>query len=54
MYYVIDVDGSIAFEGTPDEVENWLFENTTKHNERLRVRMGMCPIIPALQYIDAA
>jgi hypothetical protein len=51
---VLDQDGSIAFEGTPDEVENWLFENTTKHNDRLRVQMGVGPVIPALQFIDAA
>ncbi|ATN93698.1 hypothetical protein SEA_SCAP1_49 [Streptomyces phage Scap1] len=40
MHYVIEQDGSIAFQGTPEEVENWLFENTERHNSRLRVRMS--------------
>lgn len=44
MYYVIEQDGSIAFEGTPLEVENWLFENTERHNSRLRVRMNQSTI----------
>lgn len=53
MYYVIEQDGSIAFEGEPDEVEDWLFENTTKHNDRLRVKMGnFGPHVPALEYLD--
>lgn len=44
MYYVIEQDGSIAFQGTPMEVESWLFENTERHNSRLRVRMNQSTI----------
>ncbi|QBZ73478.1 hypothetical protein SEA_PHERRYCRUZ_51 [Streptomyces phage PherryCruz] len=50
MYYVIEQDGSIAFEGTPMDVENWLFENTPLHNARLRVRMNQSTIT-AWQYL---
>lgn len=50
MYYVIEQDGSVAFEGTPHEVENWLFENTSLHNARLRVRMNQ-RTITAWQYL---
>lgn len=50
MYYVIEQDGSVAFEGTPMQVEDWLFENTTLHNARLRVRMDNSTIT-AWQYL---
>jgi len=40
VYYVIEQDGSIAFQGTPLEVESWLFENTERHNARLRVKLN--------------
>lgn len=54
-YFVLEVDDSIAFEGVPEDVENWLFENRFSVNERLRVKMGdFGPIIPALEYIDAS
>ena len=52
MYQVIEQDGSVAFEGTPMQVEDWLFENTTLHNARLRVRMNNS-IIPAWKYLDS-
>lgn len=51
MYYVIEQDGSVAFEGTPMQVEDWLFENTPMHNTRLRVRMNDSTI-PAWKYLD--
>lgn len=55
IYFVLEVDGSIAFEGSPEDVEDWLFENRYSVNERLRVKMGdFGPILPAMQYIDAA
>jgi len=50
VYYVIEQDGSVAFEGTPLQVENWLFENTERHNSRLRVRMNQSTI-SAFQYL---
>lgn len=53
-YMVLETDGSIAFEGGPEEVEDWLFENTTKYNDRLRVQMGVGPVVPALEYIGQA
>lgn len=54
-YFVLEQDGTIAFEAPPAEVEEWLFENTTKYNDRLRVKMGdFGPIVPALEYIGAA
>lgn len=52
MYHVIEQDGSVAFEGTPMQVEDWLFENTTLHNARLRVRMNDATI-PAWKYLDS-
>jgi lipocalin len=52
-YEVLEQDNSIAFEGSPEEVEVWLFENTTKHNDRLRVKMGVGPVVPALEFIGA-
>lgn len=52
MYYVIERDGSVAFEGTPMQVENWLFENTTLHNARLQVKMNDATI-PAWKYLDS-
>lgn len=51
MYFVIEQDGSVVFEGTPMQVEDWLFENTTLHNARLRVRMNNSTI-PAWRYLD--
>lgn len=50
MYYVIESDGTVAFEGMPADVENWLFENTPGHNSRLRVMMGS-KIITAWQFL---
>jgi hypothetical protein len=50
VYYVIEQDGSVAFEGTPMQVEDWLFENTPLHNARLRVRMND-GTITAWQYL---
>lgn len=52
MYHVIEQDGSVAFAGTPMQVEDWLFENTTLHNARLRVRMNDSTI-PAWKYLDS-
>lgn len=52
MYYVIDQDGSVAFQGTPMQIEDWLFENTAQHNARLRVRMNDSTI-PAWKYLDS-
>lgn len=52
MYYVIEQDESVAFEGTPMQVEDWLFENTPMHNARLRVRMNDSTI-PAWKYLDS-
>lgn len=54
MHAVLDRDGRIAFEGKPEDVENWLFENTSKYNARLRVRLDVNDIVPALKYIGAA
>lgn len=51
MYYVIERDGSVAFEGTPMQVEDWLFENTAVHNARLRVKMNDSTI-SAWRYLD--
>lgn len=51
MYFVIEQDGSVVFEGTPMQVEDWLFENTTLHNARLRVRMNNSTIA-AWRYLD--
>jgi hypothetical protein len=54
MYFVLDLDQFVVFEGTPEEVEDWLLENTTKSNEGFRVLMGESgPIISALTYIGA-
>ena len=52
MYYVIEKDGSVAFEGTPMQVEDWLFENTTMYNARLRVKMNNSTM-PAWKYLDS-
>lgn len=51
MYQVIEQDGSVVFQGTPMLVEDWLFENTTLHNARLRVKMDNSTI-PAWKYLD--
>lgn len=46
------MDSSVIFEGPPEDVENWLFENAWTVNSRLRVRMGpQGRIIPALKYL---
>lgn len=52
MYTILDRNFHELFQGTPQQVEDWLFENTLEYNKRLKVDMGT-RMVPALEYIGA-
>jgi len=53
VHQVLARDGTIVFQGMPEQVESWLFENTMKYNAKLKVRTRTDSVMPALKYIGA-